>query len=251
MSLRAVIVDDEPLARKDVRRRLQTDRDVEIVGECGRAVDAAVLLARETSDLLFLDVEMPEGDGFTVLEQLSSPPPVVVLMTTDERHAIRAFDVEAFDYLLKPFDDDRFARMMSRVKQRLQNERLESVLGELCRLVGDLRSRDKYLDRILVDNGERSIFVPVADIEWVEAQGNYLRIHSTGASHLLRESIGAIEQRLDPRWFRRIHRSLIVNLDRVRELQPWFHGEYRLILTDGTELRVSRTYRGNIVDPPN
>jgi two-component system, LytTR family, response regulator len=245
-ALRAVIVDDEPLARQYVKDLLAADRDVEVVGECGNPREAAALLAREPSDLLFLDVEMPEGDGFTLLSSLPTPPPVVVFVTAHERHAVRAFEVQAFDYLLKPFDDERFSQVLSRAKRRVHNDRRDEMLSELKQMVGEMKSRDQYLERILVRTGERSIFVPAADVQWVEAEANYVRIHTSAAAHLLRDSISAIEERLDPRRFRRIHRSAIVNLDHVQELQPWFHGEHRLILKNGTELRVSRTYRKNV-----
>jgi two-component system, LytTR family, response regulator len=245
-ALRAVIVDDEPLARQYVKQLLATDRDVEVVGECGNPREAAALLAREASDLLFLDIEMPEGDGFALLQSLPTPPPVVVFVTAHDRYAVRAFEVQAFDYLLKPFDDERFSQVLTRAKRRVHSERRDEMLSELKQMMGEMKSRDQYLERILVRTGERSYFVPTTDVQWVEAQANYVRIHAGTTAHLLRDSIGAIEERLDPRRFRRIHRSAIVNLDHVQELQPWFHGEHRVILKNGTELRVSRTYRKNV-----
>jgi two-component system, LytTR family, response regulator len=245
-ALKAVIVDDEPLARQYVRQLLGSDGEVEVVGECGNPAEAAALLAHQASDLLFLDIEMPEGDGFALLRSLPSPPPVVVFVTAHDRYAARAFEVQAFDYLLKPFDDERFSQVLSRAKSRLRSERRDETLSELRQMMGQMKSRDQYLERVLVRARERSFFVPAADIDWIEAQANYVRIHAGASAHLLRESISALEERLDPRRFRRIHRSAVVNLDRVQELQPWFHGEHRLLLKNGTELRVSRTYRKNV-----
>jgi two-component system LytT family response regulator len=245
-AIRAVIVDDEPLARQYLRQLLETAGGVEVVAECGNGADAAARLSKERSDMLFLDIEMPEADGFALLAALPQAPPVVVFVTAHDRYAVRAFEVEAFDYLLKPFDDDRFARVIARAKERLERERREQTLNELRQLVGEIRSRDQYLDRLLVRTGERSFFVNTSEIDWIEAQANYVRVHAGPAAHLLRESIGGLEDRLDPKKFRRIHRSAIVNLDQIQELQPWFHGEHRLLMRTGAELRVSRTYRKNV-----
>jgi two-component system LytT family response regulator len=244
--IRAVIVDDEPLARQYVRQLLGGDAGVEIVGECGNGTEAIDVLNRTPADLLFLDIEMPETDGFALLEALKDPPPVVVFVTAHDRYAVRAFEVQAFDYLLKPFDEERFGKVLARAKERLGKRGRDELLSELRQLVGEMKTREQYLERILVRAGDRSLFVPASDVDWIEAEANYVRIHAGAQSYLLRESIGAIGDRLDPKRFRRIHRSAIVNLDRVKELQPWFHGEHRLLLKDGTELRVSRTYRKNV-----
>jgi two-component system, LytTR family, response regulator len=244
--IRAVIVDDEPLARQYIRQLLDGDPDVEIVGECSNGTEAETLLGRQAADLLFLDIEMPETDGFALLSALPEPPPVVVFVTAHDRYAVRAFEVQAFDYLLKPFDEERFASVLARAKERLKKEDRDGLLAELKQLIGTIKKTDQHLDRLLVRTGERSFFVPAADVDWIEAEANYVRIHAGAQSYLLRESIGALEEKLDPRRFRRIHRSAIVNLDRIKELQPWFHGEHRVLLKDGTELRVSRTYRKNV-----
>jgi two-component system, LytTR family, response regulator len=247
-TIRAVIVDDEPLARQYLRQLLQNDPEVTIVGECGNGEEATALLRRQDCELLFLDIEMPEKGGFALLEGLPTPPPCVIFVTAHDRYAVRAFEVQAFDYLLKPFDEERFSQALSRAKERLRREHRDDLLAELRSVLATLRTREQYLDRVLVKAGERSFFVATVEIDWIEAEANYVRLHAGAASHLLRESIGSLEERLDPRRFRRIHRSAIVNLDRVKELQPWFHGEHRLLLKDGTELRVSRTYRNNIGD---
>ena len=239
--LRVMIVDDEPLARQAIRLLLADDDEVVIVGESS-GVDGAALVERTKPDLLFLDVQMPEVDGFDLLEQVGvDQAPVVVFVTAYSEHALRAFDVHAIDYLLKPITDERFARALARGKElaRLRREKAtpSANLGAL------LRERSRLTRRILVRDRDRTRVVDVDTIDWIEAADYYALIHAGGESHLLRETMNELEQRLDPARFFRVHRSAIINLDRVREIHPLYRGDRELLLADGTRLRLSRTRR--------
>lgn len=249
--IRALIVDDEPAARETIRGLLSQDPDVTVVGECGDGRSALDAIRDSVPQLVFLDVQMPEMDGFTMLRQLQpTEVPVLVFTTAYDQYALRAFEVHALDYLLKPFDDDRFREALARAKERVRQGRVEALSGRLRDLLdgaegaGDARGR--YLARLMVREGERMVVVPVRDIDWVEADGDVLRIHAGRAQYALRETLKNLEQRLDPSRLIRIHRSTIVNVDRVRELQPYFRGEYVVILHDGTRLKLSRGCRARL-----
>jgi two-component system LytT family response regulator len=247
MAMRTLIVDDEPLARQRLRTLLEAEADVQVIGECfdgGRAV-AAVL--EQKPDLLFLDVQMPALDGFAVLEALTPERmPVVIFVTAYDHYALRAFEVHALDYLLKPFDRERFAKALERARKRIQQDHSADVSQRLLALLEDVKESRKPLERLAIKSGGRVSFVRTEEIDWVEAAGNYLRLHAGDDIHLLRETMSGLEARLDARQFVRIHRSTIVNLERVRELQPSFHGDYVVILRDGTELTLSRGYRDRV-----
>jgi two-component system LytT family response regulator len=247
--IRTLIVDDEPLARRRVRRLLSRDAEVEIVGDCANGYEAIAAINEYSPDLIFLDVQMPEIDGFKVLERRGSGrTPLVVFVTAYDSYALRAFEVSAVDYLLKPFDRRRFEKAMQRVKTRLSAEREDGVSQRALALLEELKAHSNHLDRLVVKSGGRAFFLKTSEIDWVEAEGKYVRLHVGRDSHLLREAIGTLEAQLDPKLFARIHRSAIVNIDRIKELQPWFHNEYRVVLHDGTTLMLSRGCRKRLAD---
>jgi two-component system, LytTR family, response regulator len=245
---RAGIVDDEPLARRRLARLLADDAEIEVAFQARNAAEAIAAVERRPPDLLFLDVEMPGQDGFSVLDAVQGAHTVVIFVTAHGEHALRAFDTAALDYLLKPFDAKRLSRALARAKERLSQHDVGAQLGAVLQQLQGLSDRDRSPARLLVREGERAFFIQLTDVDWIEAESNYVRLHMGSTSHLLREPMGALEARLDRARFRRIHRSSIVNLDRIRELQTWFHGEYRVMMCSGAELRVSRRYRKNIED---
>jgi two-component system LytT family response regulator len=244
--LRALIVDDERLAREKVRRFLSVEDDIQVVGECGTGLEAVETILRERPDLLFLDVQMPGFDGFRVLQEVGADPArQVVFITAHDEHAVRAFEVEALDYLLKPFDAARFRQALARARSRpqgLQPRQVESLLARLRH--GDGRRPA----RLVVRSGGRIVLVPVQEIDWVEAADNYVRLHAGGQDHLLRETMATMEARLDPRRFLRIHRCSIVNLERVAELRHAPHGDLELVLRSGKTLPIGRSYRDDVVE---
>ena len=244
MSVRAVIADDEPLARERVRGFLAAFPQVQVVRECGDGVEASAAIRELRPDLVFLDVQMPGLDGFGVLEAVGDEAaPAVIFVTAHDRYALRAFDVHAADYLLKPFSRARFGQAVERVLARGDDARAEAA-RQVAELLRELRGPAE--ERIAIRSDRGVHFVRAAEIDWVEAEGNYVRLHAGGQSHLLREPLHRIQARLDPRRFVRVHRSAVVNLDRVRRLEPWFHGEFEVVMEDGTRLRSSRTFSGGL-----
>jgi two-component system LytT family response regulator len=244
MTTRALIVDDEPLARRAVRRLLDKHDGIEVVAECGDGESAVRMIRELGPDLVFLDIQMPAMDGFAVLREIgASAMPVTIFVTAHDRFAVQAFDAHAVDYLLKPIARARFELALTRAEQRiagtLDRAELRRVLANLERAA----ATRGYADRLAVPDRGRIHFVAVRDIGWIEADGNYVRIHAGGCEHELRETLAALEDKLDPADFVRIHRSTIVNVHRIREIQPWFHGHHRVVLDDGTELRMSRYQR--------
>ena len=238
--IRALIVDDEPFARAGVRLQLKRAPDVEVVGECANGLEAVEAIERLAPDLVFLDVQMPELDGFGVVAAVGAERmPAVVFVTAFDEHALRAFEVHALDYLLKPIDDERFARALERARERLR----DGGVRELREALAGLAERPEPLERVAVKARGRVYFVEVADVDWIEAADNYVSLHVGRDTHLVQGTLSALERRLDPKRFLRVHRSAIVNLARVRELRPLFHGEYRIALADGTELTSGRSYR--------
>jgi two-component system, LytTR family, response regulator len=248
MTLRVLIVDDEEVARQRVRRLLAREQDVEIVGEAADGVQAVESIRALSPDLVFLDVQMPEVDGFAVLEQLRPQAvPEVVFVTAYDDYALRAFEVHAVDYLRKPFDATRFKEAFARARRRLATAQAEERARKLDALLAQIQAQPpRSRERLMVRADGRLYFVRVDDIDWIEAAGNYVKLHVGRETHLMRETMAGIEALLDPSRFLRIHRSAIVNLDRVREMQPWFSGEYTVILRDGTQLRLSRVYRDRL-----
>ena len=243
--IRTLIVDDEPLARGNISVLLRLDPGIEIVSECGSGAEALAEIRRAKPDLVFLDVQMPECDGFDVLELLGKDlPPAVVFVTAYDQHALRAFEAGALDYLLKPFDRERFDISWQRAKAQIVHERDGGRDQRILALLEELKAgSNRYLERLVIKSGGRIYFLETNEIDWIEAEGNYVSVHSGKKSHLLRETISSLESQLDPRKFLRIHRSSIVRIDRIKELQPWFHGEYHVILQNGTQLMLSRNYR--------
>ncbi|MFN0099673.1 MAG: LytR/AlgR family response regulator transcription factor [Gemmatimonadaceae bacterium] len=258
MTLCVLVVDDEPLARSRVKGLLAREGDVREVLEAEDG-EAAVRVLRETTpDIVFLDVQMPGRDGFGVIEAIGPEKmPATVFVTAFDQHALRAFDVHAVDYLLKPFDDERFAQALAHAREQRglkavarAASALRGVLDDVVSGVLDDVVRDdptvRYADRVMVKHEGRSYVVRMSDVRVVESDGNYVHLHDAKTKHIIRETLSALESRLDPAKFVRIHRRLIVNLDAVKELQPWFGGDQVMLLNDGTKLRVSRTFREHV-----
>jgi two-component system LytT family response regulator len=247
--IKAVIVDDERLARRRIRRMLAAHSSFEVAGECAGGREAVEFLEHNNVDVLFLDVQMPEMDGFGVIENIGPERvPVVVFVTAYDEHALRAFEVHALDYLMKPFDQARFSRTVERVKAQLEHVRNGRDDQKLAALLREMRGRGSSQHaRFAIKTPGRVFFVRPDEIDWIEAADNYVCLHVGADTHLLRETMNSIEGRLDPERFARIHRSTIVNLDRIKELRPWFHGEYVVVLRDGSELTLSRSYRDKVL----
>lgn len=244
MKLQTLIVDDEPLARERIRTLLADEPDVEIIGECANGRAAAAAIQKLKPDLLFLDVQMPELDGFGVLDQIAAAKmPTIIFVTAYDQYALRAFEVHALDYLLKPFDRERFQKALQRARLQIQQAKNGEINTRVLALLEDLRAEKKWLERLVIKSGGRIFFLKVEEIDWIEAAGNYVRLHVERETHLLRETIKNLESQLDPKKFLRINRSTLVRLDRIKELQPWFNGEHAIILQDGVQLTSSRGYR--------
>jgi two-component system LytT family response regulator len=251
--IRALIVDDEPIARRGVRRFLRTEPDIEVIGECADGRDAIITIERQKPDLVFLDVQMPLMNGFEVVQRIdSSNLPAVVFITAYDEHAIRAFEVNALDYLLKPLDPERFQKTLMRVREhagRSNAEQLNHKIFSLLRTLDELKEttpRSERLERIAIKDNDRISFLSTDDIVWLSSQGNYVEIHAARETHRLRETVDRMEQSLDPRKFVRLRRSTIVRTDQIKELHSLFNGEYAVILKDGTKLQSSRRYRKNL-----
>jgi two-component system, LytTR family, response regulator len=242
--IRAIIVDDEPLARDGVRLHLDGASDVEVVGEAGNGAEAIALIETLRPDLMFLDVQMPGLDGFDVLEAIGPAlMPVTVFTTAYDQFAVRAFDAHAIDYILKPYDAERFGKALERAREKIVERRRSRMDDRLGDLLDELRARTRHIERLVVRSSGRIVILRVAEIDWIEAASNYVRLHAGGREYLLRETMTALEAKLDPAEFVRIHRSTIVRVDRIRELEPLFQGDYVVILSDGTRLTSSRGYR--------
>jgi two-component system LytT family response regulator len=247
MTIRAVIVDDEPLARQRIRSLLVEAEGVELVAECANGREAIQAIEASPPDLLFLDIQMPEVDGFDVLRAIGvGRVPVVIFVTAYDQFALRAFEAHALDYLLKPFDDERFEAALQRARERIRQQQGGDLDGRLRALLQEVRGDRGYLRRLAVPTGPRSVFVRTEEIDWIEAERNYIRLHVGGRTHLLRENLSRIESALDPAAFCRIHRSTIVNVDRIQAVESLFGGEYLVVLHDGTRLTSGRSYRRNV-----
>jgi two-component system, LytTR family, response regulator len=249
MSLRVIIVDDEPLARERIRMLLESTDDVDVIAECGNGREAVEEIEALSPDLVFLDVQMPELDGFGVVEAVGpAQMPKVIFVTAYDQFALRAFEAHALDYLLKPFDQDRFHKALQRARGSIHQQENGELDQRLLDLLGTLRPKSEYLERIVVRTGARIIFLRVDEVDWMDAEGNYIRLHVGKKSHLIRETMSGIESKLDPARFIRIHRSTIVNIDRIKEMESLFQGEFVVILQDGTKLTSSRGYRDRLRD---
>lgn len=244
--IRVLLVDDESLAREMLREMLHDDPQVTIVGESCNGHEALEAIRTHSPDLIFLDVQMPELGGFEVLEALGKDIPQVIFVTAYDQYAVRAFEVHALDYLLKPFDKERFDISWQRARTQLLRERDGGTDQRILALLEEMKAGNKYLERLVIKASGRIYFLETSEIDWIEAEGNYVSVHTGKKSHLLRETISSLEAQLDPRKFLRIHRSSIVRIDRIQELQPWFHGEYRIILQNGIQLTLSRNYRDKL-----
>ena len=245
--IRALIVDDEPLARERIRNLLERDPEVVVAAECRDGQEAIAAIREHAPDLVFLDVQMPEKSGFDVIAEVDvAVLPVIVFVTAHDDYALRAFEVAALDYLLKPFDEDRFSKTLDRAKTQIRSRRPDEFQQRVLSMMEGLRTAPRGLERLIVKTGGQLVFLKTEEVDWIQAEGNYVRLHVGRASHLVRETIQSLEASLDPARFMRIHRSTIVNLDRVREIQPLVHGEYRVVLTDGTKLSLSRGYRDRL-----
>jgi two-component system LytT family response regulator len=241
MTLRALIVDDEAPARRRIRRLLLEEPDVAVVGECGDGASAIAAIAATRPDLVFLDVQMPERDGFEVVKAIAPRRlPAILFVTAYDRYALRAFDVHAVDYLLKPFTGERFRTALERARERIAGRASDPALAALA---ADLRSRPAYPSRLPVKSGGRTLFVDLAAVDWMEAADNYVRLHAQGREYLVRETLAALDAQLDPDVFARIHRRVIVRIDRIAEVRPISHGDAEIVLRSGTRLAVSRTWR--------
>jgi two-component system LytT family response regulator len=245
--LRVLIVDDEELARERMQSLLAAQPDVEIAGVCADGISALEAIEQTRPDLVLLDVQMPGMDGFEVASNLDpNNAPAIVFVTAHDGHAIRAFEIHALDFLLKPYDQARLEKALDRARGALAASRTAphaaAIDPRLVSFLEQLQEERKYPERLIVKSSGRVFFVRAEDIDWVEASGNYVKIHTKSDAHLLRESMKNMEGKLDPRIFVRIHRSAIVNIDRIKELEPWFHGEYVVIMRDGTRLTASRVF---------
>lgn len=257
MKLRVLIVDDEPLARDVIRHWLADKAGVEIVAECGNGIDALACLRRQAVDLVYLDVQMPEMDGFMLLQQARDIRiPAVVFVTAYDKYALRAFEAHALDYLLKPFDKERFDRSFERARRALEQDRAGEFQKRLCALVGAMgapgslpaaASAGGYPARLTVRHDGRIVLVRPADLLWIEAEGDYVRLHTSDHRYLIHEPLGRLAAQLDPGLFVRIHRSAIVNVEHIREMEPHANGEYQVVMQNGVRLKASRTHRERLL----
>jgi two-component system, LytTR family, response regulator len=245
--IRTLIVDDEPLARRGIRAQLDEEADIEIVSECRNGLEAVAAIEEQSPDLVFLDVQMPELDGFGVLEAVGvDRMPVVIFVTAYDQYALRAFEVHALDYLLKPVDAERFASALQRARKQIEHHNVQDLNQRLQSFLDDVQAKQKFTERLVIKSGGRIFFLNVQEIDWIEAADNYVRLHVGRDSHLLRETMNHLEKRLDPDRFLRVHRSRIINIRQIKELQPLFRGEYDIMLQDGTRLESGRGYRDKL-----
>ena len=244
MSIRALIVDDEPLARRSIQRFLKNDVSVDVIAECEDGESAVAAIRSRNPDLVFLDVQMPEIDGFEVLRKVGPEQmPAVIFVTAYDRHAVRAFEAGALDYLLKPFGRERFDRALGRAKERIAGKLNADESRRILAALEQVQNHNGYAERLPVVENGRIIFVRTLEIDWIEAAGNYACLHMHKREHAIRETLASLQSKLNPRDFLRIHRSAIVNVHRIREIQPWFHGYHLVLLENGQQLRMSRYQR--------
>ena len=249
--IKTLIVDDEPLARRNLRVLLEKDPQIEIVDECRNGHEAVKAINTHSPDLIFLDIQMPEMDGFDVLARVGPEQiQAIIFVTAFDQYALKAFEVHALDYLLKPFDDERFAHALERAKSQISASEIDKLSQRLLALLEDRKGSDEqqqsYLTRLMIKTSNRMMLLKVDEIDFIEADGNYAKLHAGRKTHLLREKMNDLEGRLDPARFVRIHRSVIVNLDRIKEMHPHFNGDYIVVLDDGRQLRLSRSRRENL-----
>lgn len=238
--IRTLVVDDEPIARARVVSLLKEEADIEVIGECANGQQAMSAIESSSPDLLFLDIQMPEVNGLDLARTIQSTgTPAVVFVTAYDEYALRAFEVHALDFLLKPFSAERFRSALGHAREQVSQRRKGATVPKAA----DLERRTARPNRLMIKSGGRIHFVRMADIDWCEAQGNYVRVHVGSQEHLVRDTMSHLESELDPQQFVRIHRSTIVNVDRIQEMQSSFNGEYVVLLRTGTRLTLSRGYR--------
>ncbi|MBA2340710.1 MAG: response regulator transcription factor [Pyrinomonadaceae bacterium] len=248
MKIRTLIVDDMLLARKRIKRFLAADTEIELVGECSDGQAATGAIRDLSPDLVFLDVQMPELDGFAVVETIGAAQmPAVIFVTAYDQYALRAFEVHALDYLLKPYNPERFASALARAKAHIRERRAGELDERLTSLIEHLKQEPKYLERLVIKTAGRVFFLRTDEISHIESAGNYVRVHTQGESYLMRETMNNLQAKLDPEKFLRIHRSSLVQIEHIKELQPLFSGDYAVLLHDGTELTLSRSYRDQLL----
>ena len=245
--IRALIADDEALARKFIRRMLRDDRDFEIIGESTNGKETVAMIRKQRPDVVFLDVQMPEMDGLAVLESIGIEQlPEIIFTTAYEQYAIRAFELHALDYLLKPFDQARFKDTIKYAKERFRLDRRNEGRMQISALLENIKNKPQYLERLVIKAGGRITFLRTDEIDWIEADDKYVHLHTGKAKPMVRQTLSAMEAQLDPAKFRRVHRSAIVNVERIAELQPFFSGEYSILLRGGTKLTLSRNYKDKL-----
>jgi two-component system LytT family response regulator len=250
MSIRTLIIDDEPIARHSIARMLCKDSEIELIGEYGDGASALAAIRQLKPDLIFLDIQMPEMSGIDVIASIGhADMPATVFVTAYERYAVRAFEANAVDYLVKPFSSDRFQLTLQRAKGRLSAEAgsASATPLQVLRALAELRKEQNYVQRIPVPVDEHIALLDVAEIDWIEANRNCVRLHTGKTAYELRETMTALEARLNPRCFARVHRSAIVNIDRIKAIHPWFNGYHMIVLSSGKEIRMSRYQHENFL----
>jgi two-component system LytT family response regulator len=249
-TIRTLVVDDEPLARERIKRFLAAEPDLELIGECAEGREAVAAIQTLKPDLVFLDIQIPELDGFGVLKAIAiEQMPAVIFVTAYDRYALQAFDVNALDYLLKPYNRERFHKAVERARAQLSNGAKGELNERLISLLENFKTEQpRHLERLMIKSSGRVFFLRAEELDWIEADGNYLRVHVGRESHLIRETMNRLASKLDPDKFLRIHRSTLVNIERIKELQPLFSGDYVVILRDGKQLTLSRSYRDKLLE---
>jgi len=242
--IRTVVVDDEPLACKRLEKLLNEDEEIDLLKLCGNGEEAIEVISSREPDLVFLDIQMPEINGFEVLQQIDQHKvPLIIFVTAYDEYALKAFDVHALDYLMKPFKKERFFESLERAKKALQQDNRAQIHEKIENLLTYIDDSCGPLSRILVKSSGRYFFLKTSDIDWIESAGNYVRIHSKGSHYLIRETMINMEKKLNSDTFFRIHRSTIINVEKVKELEQWFHGDYQVIMYNDHKLTMSRNYK--------
>jgi two-component system LytT family response regulator len=242
--IKAIIVDDEPLARKRLRTSLEPHANVHVVAECTNGAEAIEAIAEQDPDLVFLDIQMPEVSGLDVADQIPRDElPIIIFVTAYDEYALDAFERHALDYLLKPFDQERFDKALARGVDQFEQQEQAALAERLDQVVDEIQQERGFQSRVMIKKANSIIFVPVEEIDWIEADGNYVQLHVGDKKHITRCTMRRMENRLDPEHYFRIHRSTIVNLNKVSSIEPWFHGDYKVVLHNGKELTLSRNYK--------
>ncbi len=247
MTIKTMIVDDEPLARERIRSLLQGEKEVAVIAECANGKEALAVLKEHPVDLIFLDIQMPEMDGVRMLENI--PPeqlPFVIFTTAFDSFAVKAFELNALDYLLKPFTKKRFLDSLSRVRQRLSSDDKDLYLSQMLDTIRSVAEKQEYSDKLIVKTDGRVRFIPASEILWIESDANYLKLHTQKEAIMIRETLTNLSKKIDPAKFLRLHRTVIVNTEHIKELKPWFNDEYVAILRNGTQLPIGRTYKKSV-----